>query len=587
MTENKEHKKLGTNRIEQNKLEDNKHEPNKSEQMNHEHNKPDEDLFWADNIAKEVIERCENDPVLKAIVKKQGYLVYDEKTPSGIIHIGSGRGWVIHDAIAKALRKQGVKAKFVLSSDDIDPYDKPNKDLPSTFDKYLGMPFRNIPSPVEGYKSFADYFFRQSTDKFEEFGIEAELASTGDDYNNGVFNKAIKILLDNAEKVNNIYERFYGKAPDKLPFNPICEKCGKIATTRAISWDTTREMLKYRCEEDLVEWAKGCGHSGEISPYNGNGKFPWKVEWPAKWFSKGVVCEYAGKDHFTKGGSRSIGIAISDEILDYMPPYPSSRREIGSAYEFFTIEGSKMSTSKGKGISFADSTDYLPAPIIRYLLIATRPRAVIDFNPIGTNDVILLFERFDKTERIYFGKEELTNEKEAMQHKRTYELAYIGKIPKTMPIQIPFLHASLVVQSAPDEEKAIKILQNQGMIPKKASKKELESVKLRLKFAKKWIERFAPEQFKFQIQESVDDSKLSEKEKNAFRMLADSLKNNEYDEKSLHLEFGRISEQIGLDIKEFYKAAYLVLLNKERGPKLASLIITVGSQKIIELLEKI
>jgi len=53
----------------------------------------------------------------------------DEKTPSGSIHIGSGRGWVIHDAIAKALRDKGVKARFILSSDDMDPLDKPSKEL--------------------------------------------------------------------------------------------------------------------------------------------------------------------------------------------------------------------------------------------------------------------------------------------------------------------------------------------------------------------------------------------------------------------------------------------------------------------------
>ena len=181
----------------------------------------DESMHWADQIAREIKDRVSKEDVLKEIVKEKGYLIYDEKTPSGSIHIGSGRGWIIHDAIAKAMRDLGLKAKFVLSSDDIDPYDKPNKELPSTFDKYLGMPFRDIPSPEKGYKSFADYYFTLVTDKFEEFGIECELESTGERYEKGDFNAAIKKILDNTSKVNDIFERFYGNRPQKLPFNPI------------------------------------------------------------------------------------------------------------------------------------------------------------------------------------------------------------------------------------------------------------------------------------------------------------------------------------------------------------------------------
>ena len=287
----------------------------------------DKSLFWADGIALEVKRRCQQDDVLRGIVKKQGYLVYDEKTPSGKIHVGSGRGWIIHDAIAKAMRDNGMKGFFVLSSDDMDPLDKVTKGLPRGFEKYMGMPFRDIPSPVKGYKSYADYFFTQCTDKFDEFGIEARLESTGSQYDKGVFNDAIKIALNKANVIQDIYREIYGKpmVAGKLPLNPVCEKCGKIGTTHAYEWDPERGTVKYKCSPDLVPWAKGCGHEGEISPYNGNGKLPWKIEWAAKWLSKGVVCELAGKDHFTAGGSRIISVAISDRVFDFPPPYPSGR----------------------------------------------------------------------------------------------------------------------------------------------------------------------------------------------------------------------------------------------------------------------
>ena len=260
---------------------------------------------WADQIAEEVIERVEGNPLLKELVGKNGYFVYDEKTPSGQIHIGSGRGWIIHDAIAKALRDKGVRGRFVLSSDDMDPLDKPSKALSKEDnEKYMGVPFRYIPSPVEGYSSFGDYYFRQCTELFPQFGIEAELESTGEQYEKGSFNKTIKIALDNARKVQKIFSDLYGEevaAAGKLPFNVKCPNCNKIATTLALEWDKETEKVYFECRDDVVEWANGCGYKGWISPYNGNGKFPWKVEWAAKWPTKGVIAETAGKDPFTKG----------------------------------------------------------------------------------------------------------------------------------------------------------------------------------------------------------------------------------------------------------------------------------------------
>ena len=107
--------------------------------------------FWADAMAEEILRHVDAHPRLGEIAAKQGILVYDEKTPSGTIHIGSSRGWILHDVIARALRDRGAPGHFVLSSDDMDPYDKPSSGLPrAEWDRHLGKPFRHIPSPVEG-----------------------------------------------------------------------------------------------------------------------------------------------------------------------------------------------------------------------------------------------------------------------------------------------------------------------------------------------------------------------------------------------------------------------------------------------------
>jgi len=551
------------------------------------HKKEVEHMHWADRIALEVEERINRDPQLKEVYEKQGALVYDEKTPSGVIHIGSGRGWVIHDVIAKAMRRRGMNAKFILSSDDMDPYDKPNKDLDSSWDKYLGMPFKDIPSPVEGYKSFGDYFFSQVTEKFAEFGIECELESTGEQYENGAFNPMIKLILDNYKIVQETYTSLYGDtiASHRIPFNVKCSKCGKIATTLATAWDPEKEELGFECKEDLVTWAKGCGHKGSISPYNGNGKFPWKVEWAAKWPTKNVIVEYAGKDHFTKGGSRTFSCKLATDLIKYPSPYPSNKYNTGKGYEFFTIGGAKMSTSKGRGLSFREAAEQFPPQILRYFLVKSRPNSMIDFDPYGTNDLILLFDRFDECERIYFGEKEGHSESDLVTQKRIYELSHVGDVPKKCPIQIPLSFAGIVLQvGLGNPKKAIEILMELGHISKNASEEDLKPVYDRLNFAKEWIKNYAPEQYKFQLVEQIKKVNISSEVKKAMIELRELLLKNKYDEKSLFDEFYTLCEKHDLKNTDFFSAVYRTLIDKEKGPKLAPFILTIGQKKVVELL---
>ncbi|MFH1316378.1 MAG: lysine--tRNA ligase [Candidatus Woesearchaeota archaeon] len=544
---------------------------------------------WADKVAFEVKQRIERDPRLKEIYKKNGVIVYDEKTPSGVIHIGSGRGWIIHDVITKALKSNGMKSKFILSSDDMDPYDKPNKELDRTWDKYLGMPFRNIPSPEKGYKSFAHYYFSQVTEKFDEFGIDAELESTGEQYINGAFNPMIKFILDNHEKVQKTYSDLYGDtdAFEKIPFNVICPKCKKIATTLATKWDKEKELLYFECKNGVVEWADGCGYKGEISPYDGNGKFPWKVEWAAKWPTKNVIVEYAGKDHFTQGGSRTFACKLATDLIKYPSPYPSDGYRTGKGYEFFTIGGAKMSTSKGKGFGFREAAEMIPPKILRFLLVKTRPKTVIDFDPYNTNDLILLFDRYDKAERIYFGVTDGESESTIKNQKRIYELSHVGDIPKKLPLQISLSFAGMVMQTVlNDIDKAIEILKEMGHLPGKTTKKELETVVERLEFSKRWVGEFATDDYKFQLVEKVT-SKVDKEIKKMILELAELLKKKKYEEKTLFEEFYNLCKKHNIENKEFFKTVYMILINKEKGPRLAPFILTIGQKKVAQLLDQI
>ena len=103
-----------------------------------------------------------------------------------------------------------------------------------------------------------------------------------------------------------------------------------------------------------------------------------------------------------------------------------------------------------------------------------------------------------------------------------------------------------------------------------------------------WLRKYAPEDVKFTVQEHVPkDLKLAHSEKEALHEIAKLLKENEYDEKSLFNEFYNVSKKLQLKPEDFFKAAYKVLLNRERGPKLAPFILAYGKEKVAKLLEAV
>lgn len=552
--------------------------------------------FWADRIAEQVIYKVDNSEELTSIVKKKGYIIYDEKTPSGQIHIGSGRGWVIHDAVAKALRDKGKNAIFILSSDDMDPMDAlPKLENQDYWKKYMGFPFRDIPSPIEGFESYGDYYFKEATSKFDEYGIEAKFESTGQRYIDGDFNKTIKTALDNSSKIQEIFSRFYDTnvMENKLPFNPKCSQCGKIGTTRAIKWNSETEKLTYKCETDLVTWATGCGFEGEISPYNGNGKFPWKVEWAAKWPTVGVIFETAGKDHFSAGGSRDISMAIANEVFNYPVPLPSSVKSSdkgfiykrGEAYEFFLIGGAKMSSSKGQGFAFSEMPKYAPGNILKFILVRSRPKTAINFDP--QLDLERAYRDYDDTEKKFYDSLEnpkLLEKDKFFNAKRLYELAHVGKIPKTRPPSVEFNFGLMLVQLTNSTSEAVDRLQQKLKIPKELTDKERSLIEKRLDFLRQWLIDLAPEN-KIISLKVPDSLKLDDIQLLMIEDFIDIVKNNE-NEKDLLIAIKDLIAKFDIDIKKFYDIVYNLLFAKKKGPRLIPYIIFAGSDLIQNHLNK-
>jgi lysyl-tRNA synthetase class 1 len=342
---------------------------------------------WADELAERVRDAGPQ-------------VVNDSKTPSGTVHVGSLRGPVILDAITRALRANGIETTLLYGVDDMDPMDAQALLTPDAIETEMGRPLAHVPDQEgDGHASYARHHAQTFIDTFAGLGIHPDRYYwMSDIYPTGDMDPFIRTALDKAALVREIYRRVANvQHPDTWhPLNVVCENCGRIGTTIVTKWDGDRVF--YECRPDLVAWAKGCGHSGWVSPFKGRAKLPWNLEWAAQWSLFGVTIEPNGKDLATAGGSRDRSDAIAREVFEQEPP-------LNFPYEFLNIGGKKMSTSKGRGAAAHEIVEAVPPEQLRFLFLRHRPNHAIDFDPDGTDQIPRLFDDFDKFAAATAGRE--------------------------------------------------------------------------------------------------------------------------------------------------------------------------------------
>mgnify|MGYP001574358883 CR=1 FL=1 len=522
-------------------------------------------MYWADKIAKEIV----------ASGKYKPYWVDDMKTPSGYSHIGSLMGPVIHSCIYRVLKEAGINVNFTFVINDFDHADSLSPELKGKYGKYLGMSLKMIPSPDPKYKNLADLFKADFASSIQNLGVEARILSSWEMYHQGKFDGVIKLALDNSEKIQDIYQKVSGSAKKKagwLPFQVICEKCQKLGTTKVFAWDG--EKVSYKCEPDLVEWAKGCGHEGEISPFGGNGKLPWKVDWAAHWKVIGVTIEGAGKDHASAGGSYDIAMTICKEIFKYEQPYKFP-------YEFILIGGKKMSSSKGLGLKAHDLVDILPPEVGRFLFVSADIKSQTNFDPNGTMAIPDLFDEYDKCWFAYDkgGDEKLT---------RIYVLSQVDKIPeKEKGFFVPRFRdiANYLSQGLSLDEIVGKLADTKGG---KIDDSEMGIIEERVKYAKVWLENYAPDEFRFEITPKIpeDVSKLTAEQKKYLKEVIKIFGDDETPE-SLQISLYELAKELSIPAKDAFAAIYLAFLGKTHGPRAGMLLAKFGKEKAVERLERV
>jgi lysyl-tRNA synthetase, class I len=507
-----------------------------------------EQFHWADQVADKVIKEKEN---------KESYTVAAGITPSGTIHIGNFREIITTDLVAKALENKGKKVRFIYSWDDYDRFRKVPKNISKDFEKYVGMSISEVPDPWKCHTSYAEHFEKEMEESLPPVNVRPEFIKQNEMYLDCKYSEGIKTGLQNKAKIAEILNKYRKDhlLDDWYPVNIYCSKCKKDLT-KIIQYDG-EYGVEYKCK---------CGHNETLDlRKQGNINLKWRIDWPMRWDYEKVDFEPGGKDHSAAGGSFQTGKEIVESIWKRdAPSY--------ALYEWIGVKGGKQfSSSAGNVITLSEVLEIYEPEMVRFLFAGTRPNT--EFSISFDADVLKIYADFDKLEKIYFGKELCSKEKLPKQ-KRIYELSSI-KIPKEMPFQPNFRHLTMLVQiHQGDIKKVLEYYEND------------ERTELRAKLAWNWIQKHAPEEFKFELQEKSIVN-LDEKEKKALRRLADKLEKNDYNEETLFEEFYSLCQEVNIKNTEFFKAAYKTLINKEKGPRLASFILAVGKKKVVEILNTI
>ncbi len=518
---------------------------------------------WADIYA---------DKIIREKGEKELYVCASGITPSGTIHIGNFREIISVDLVARALKRKGKNVRFIYSWDDYDVFRKVPANMPEQerLKTYLRKPITLTPDPTGTEKSYARKNEREVEELLPIVGVHPDYIYQADKYRNSAYAEEIRKALEHRETIRNtLNEHRTSPLPaDWWPISIFCLACDRD-TTKIEDWDG-QWKLTYTCDS--------CGHNETVDIRSSPGvKLLWRIDWPMRWAYQRVDFEPAGKEHHSAGGSFDTARKIVKQVYNFEAPTTFK-------YDFIGIKGrgGKISSSAGEVVGLGEVLKIYQPEVVRYMFTSTRPNS--EFSISFDLDVIKLYEDYDRCERIYYDREKVS-EKRKDRERRIYELSQIESVLSHMPTQIPFRHLCNLLQS--NDGSIDRVLQ---YLKIDSRDEDLDRIRRRAGCALNWINAYAPEDFRFSLRPSDSAPlKVTVLEEKALALFRDELEKNldNHNEKSISLIIYSTAKEAGIDPKDFFKLVYRVLINKEKGPRLAGFLLTINKERILKLLKLI
>ncbi|MCW8097269.1 lysine--tRNA ligase [Streptomyces tauricus] len=568
---------------------------------------------WVSRFADEVIEESERRAPGKPVVVASGL------SPSGPIHLGNLREVMTPHLVADEIRRRGHEVRHLISWDDYDRYRKVPNGVPGTdasWAEHIGRPLTSVPAPAgSAYPNWAEHFKAAMVEALAEMGVEFDGISQTEQYTSGAYREQVLHAMKHRGDIDAILDQYRTKkAPPKkqqqsqkpvdeaeleaaegsgaaaeddgtgsagyFPYKPYCGGCGKDLTTVTAYDDDTTE-LTYSCTE--------CAYSETVrlSEFN-RGKLVWKVDWPMRWAYEGVVFEPSGVDHSSPGSSFQVGGQIVGSIF-------GGKQPIGPMYAFVGISGmAKMSSSKGGVPTPGDALKIMEPQLLRWLYARRRPNQ--SFKIAFDQEIQRLYDEWDKLGGKVADGSALPGDVAA--YARAVGTA-AGELPRTPRPMAYRTLASVADITAGAEDQTLRIL---GELDPSDPITSLDEVRPRLDKAEAWINTQVPADQRTVVRDEADTKlieSLDDQGRASLRLLLDGLDTHWSLDGLTHLVYGVPKVQAGFSAdatpkelpaeikvaqRTFFALLYHLLVGRDTGPRLPTLLLAVGQERVRKLL---
>ena len=512
-------------------------------------------------------------------VPEKGYVLFETGYgPSGLPHIGTFGEVCRTTMVMNAFKRlhPEIPVKLVCFSDDMDglrkvPANVPNQEL---LTDALGMPLSSVSNPFEtDHLSFAEHNNARLREFLDSFGFDYEfLSSTKDCYTNGRFNNALGLMLENYEAVRGAVLPILGEERSKTysPIFPITQKKSAddhhpIILHNAVLKevvDASKGIATFTITDDSEKERSGYGEGEEItqSIFDGGCKAQWRADWALRWFALDVDYEMAGKDLVTAA-------QVAADIVKIL----GSRGPAGFRYEMFLDEeGTKISKSKGNGLTMEDWLTYAPHESLGYYMYqrpTTAKKLYFDIIPKAVDEYLTFVEK-------------LPEQDPAKKLDNPAWYLHDGKLPNGQSSPVSFaLLLNLVNAANTDDPQVLWKFINQ--YSSEATPETSPMLDRLVGYAIRYYQDFILPTKQYR---APDD-----RERAALGDLAERLSNMEegLDANDYMTEVFSAGKENGYEkdeLRDWFKAIYEVLLGQSQGPRFGSFIQLYGVKETAKLI---
>ncbi|MFD4955853.1 lysine--tRNA ligase [Streptomyces sp. NPDC058451] len=575
---------------------------------------------WVSRFADDVIEESERRAPGKPVVVASGL------SPSGPIHLGNLREVMTPHLVADEIRRRGHEVRHLISWDDYDRYRKVPAGVAGvdeSWAEHIGKPLTSVPAPKGSqHTNWAEHFKAAMVTSLAELGVEFDGISQTEQYTSGVYREQILHAMRHRGDIDAILAQYRTKpkaakkqqkpvdeaeleaeegsgaaseddgssgSAGYFPYKPYCGNCEKDLTT-VTAYDDDSTELTYACTV--------CGFSETVrlSEFN-RGKLVWKVDWPMRWAYEGVIFEPSGVDHSSPGSSFQVG----GQIVGIF----GGKQPIGPMYAFVGISGmAKMSSSRGGVPTPADALQIMEPQLLRWLYARRRPNQ--SFKIAFDQEIQRLYDEWDKLAAKVAGgtsQASSTGGSSALPGDVAAYTRAVGtagaELPRT-PRPLPYRTlASVADITAGHQDQALRILSELDPANPLGS---LDEARPRFDRAEAWINTHVPADQRTIVREEPDTDllkSLDEPSRQSVGLLLDGLGDHWSLDGLTHLVYGVPKVQAGFSAdatpkelppeiktaqRSFFALLYHLLVGRDTGPRLPTLLLAVGQERVRALL---